>query len=253
MHHVLHAEPALPSRLDPGIAHAFDAVVARSLAKRPQDRFQSANEFSVALLAAFRGRPAAEAVPPADLRSDRTLSPQQSARYEHTGTLGAAKQLEPLSTTLPAQTLAEIEASLTRAIGPLAKQLVKRGAAQSRSIDEFYAVLADNLPQGREREAFLTRIRRLDIGASGASGPLPATSAQASASAARVATTPTKAFDPAMLAHCEKHLARHVGPLARVLIKRASSDSGNVAELVRKLAEHIDDEGDRQTFIDGVG
>ena len=81
---------------------------------------------------------------------------------------------------------------------------------------------------------------------------MPATSAQASASAARVATTPTKAFDPAMLARCEKQLARHVGPLARVLIKRASSDSGNVAELVRKLAEHIDDEGDRQAFIDDV-
>ncbi len=249
MHNVMQAEPMLPSSLVPGIAPAFDAVVARALAKRPADRFQSAHEFSAALLAAFRGRPAAEAVPPAPPLAERTLSPEQTARYERTGTIGARKQLEPLSlsSTLPAQTLAEIEASLTRFIGPLAKQLVRQSAAQVRHVDEFYAVLADNIPPGSERDAFLSRIRRLDVGSSSASNPPVTVPPGTFGSAARPA-----GFDANTLARCEKELARHVGPLARVLIKRAANDSGDLADLYRKLAQHIDAKADREAFLNAM-
>jgi eukaryotic-like serine/threonine-protein kinase len=80
MHHMLHAEPALPSTHDSRIGPAFDAVIARALAKRPQDRFASARAFSAALLAAARGRSAAEAVAPAAIDDDVTLSPGQTAR-----------------------------------------------------------------------------------------------------------------------------------------------------------------------------
>ncbi len=55
-----------------------------------------------------------------------------------------------------------------------------------------------------------------------------------------------------MLAAAEKRLAQHVGPLARVLIKRAANDSGNVKELYRKLAEHIDSETERKAFLDSL-
>ena len=217
------------------------------LAKRPQDRFQSAHEFSAALLAAFRGRPAAEAVPPAPPDAESTLSPEQTARYERTGTIGARKQLDPLSTSLPPQTLAEIEASLTRSIGPLAKQLVRQSAAQARHVDEFYAVLADNIPPGAERDAFLSRIRRLDVGSSSASIPPTAAPTGAFAPSAR-----TAGFDADTLARCEKELARHVGPLARVLIKRAANDSGDLADLYRKLAQHIDAKADREAFLNAM-
>lgn len=246
MHHVLHAEPALPSTLDDRVGPAFDAVVARALAKRPADRFQTAQQFSVALLAAFRGRTAAEAVPPARLDAERTLSAEQTARYTRTGTVGAPKQLGPLSSTLPAHTLIEIEASLTRVIGPLAKQLVRKAAAEARSVDEFYAVLSDNVPHGVERDAFLARVRRLDVGASAATTP------PAAASRPPVAPALAAVFDAALLARCEKQLAQHVGPLARVLIKRAANDSGNVAELVHKLADQIDSEPERRAFLESL-
>jgi len=144
----------------------------------------------------------------------------------------------------PAHTLAEIEASLTRSIGPLARQLVRQSAAQARSVHEFYATLADNVPAGPERDAFLARIRRLDPGRSGTHAPAPAPAT--GPPSARVA------FDAATLTRCEQQLARHIGPLARVLIKRAANDSGNVAELYRKLAEHIDTEPERQAFLDAL-
>jgi eukaryotic-like serine/threonine-protein kinase len=250
VHHVMNAEPVLPSTLDPSIAPAFDAVVARALAKRPEARFQSADEFSLALLAAFRGKPAAEAVAPSSHGADGTLSPAQTARYEHTGTVGAAQQIGPLSSTLPPHTLAEIEASLARSIGPLAKRLVRQSAAQTHSVQAFYAALADNVPQGPEREAFLERIGRLDTGSTG--GSLGSGAHRAAAAGSRPPGAMPEPFDPAVLARCELHLAKYIGPLAGLLIKRAANDSGNVSELVRKLAEHIDNEAERHAFLQAL-
>jgi len=37
-----------------------------------------------------------------------------------------------------------------------------------------------------------------------------------------------------------------------VLIKRAANDSGNVAELVHKLADQIDSEPERRAFLDSL-
>lgn len=247
MHHVMHSEPPLPSALEPSLGDggpAFDAVIARALAKRPANRFASAAEFSAALMAAFRGKPAAEAVRPAPLPVGVQLSPEQTARYQVTGTVGTPSLVEPLVAALPAATLAEIEASLTRAIGPLAKRLVRQCASQSRTLDEFQAALAAQIPGGPERQAFLRRIRRLDPGAAGTIPPSTGTTVPP-----RTGTEPGVPFDRALLARCEQQLAQHVGPLARVLIKRAVNDSGNVAELMQKLAQHIDDPAERRAFM----
>jgi len=53
MHKVLNTEPLPPSALSVTLPHAFDAVVARAMAKRPADRFATATEFSRALRDAF--------------------------------------------------------------------------------------------------------------------------------------------------------------------------------------------------------
>jgi eukaryotic-like serine/threonine-protein kinase len=194
-------------------------------------------------------------VPPARYDAHQTLSPEQTARFERTGTVGAAKLLDPLSSSLPAQTLAEIEASLTRAIGPLARQLIRRAASHSKSIGEFYAELSDSIPEGAERDAFVKRIRRLDTGSSlsgsstGGSQTQPPATSPGSASVSATNTSTTGSFDAATLARAEKKLAQHVGPLAKLLIKRATSESGSLADLYRKLADHIDDEDERKAFL----
>jgi serine/threonine protein kinase len=54
MQKVLKEEPLPPSTLNVQLPDAIDAVVRKTLAKRPDDRFQSAREFSSALRAALR-------------------------------------------------------------------------------------------------------------------------------------------------------------------------------------------------------
>ena len=60
----VHATPPAPSRDAPGVPPAFDSVIAAALAKRPEDRFQSAGELGEAALAAASGRAATRRVVP---------------------------------------------------------------------------------------------------------------------------------------------------------------------------------------------
>jgi len=250
MHHVLQGDPPLPSTIDTQIGPAFDAVVARSLAKEPTQRFQTAAEFSSALLAAFRGKPAREAVPPAPPEAERTLSPEQTARYERTGTVGTGRAFA-LNRNLGPEMLAKIEASLTRAIGPIAHQLIRQSAEQSNDVDEFYARLSASIPPGGERDAFVAHVRRLD-GGRATHPPRPASATPAPVAAAPRKPGPTQAVDAALLAKAEQELARRIGPLARVLVKRAAAPGIDAASLLHRLAAQIDEPGERQAFLDAM-
>jgi serine/threonine-protein kinase len=59
---ICHAEPARPSLADPGKGwERYDALLMKALAKRPEDRFQTADTFRAALLEAH-ARPAAASI-----------------------------------------------------------------------------------------------------------------------------------------------------------------------------------------------
>jgi len=64
MHRVLHGQPEAPSVLNVQIPRGFDAVVAKAMAKRPEDRYQSASEFAQAVRDAAEGRLAPPPPPP---------------------------------------------------------------------------------------------------------------------------------------------------------------------------------------------
>ena len=61
MHKALNTDPPLPSQITVTCPQAFDGVVRKAMAKRPEDRFQSAMEFLEALQEAAAGRPLASA------------------------------------------------------------------------------------------------------------------------------------------------------------------------------------------------
>ncbi len=56
MHKVLNTEPPPPSALSVTVPRSFDAVVARAMEKRPQDRYPTAAEFARAVRAALENR-----------------------------------------------------------------------------------------------------------------------------------------------------------------------------------------------------
>jgi len=55
--------PAIPSTIDPGVSPEIDAVVMRALAKRADERYQSASDFRADVERAIAGSPVTAAVP----------------------------------------------------------------------------------------------------------------------------------------------------------------------------------------------
>jgi len=143
------------------------------------------------------------------------------------------------------EALAEIERSLSRHMGPLAKLLIRKGRAETTSFDEFFHLLADQIPDAEEQKAFLKKVAAFKPAKHGeATPPAPPPAA------ARTTTGATRAaFTPEVLALAEKRLASYVGPLARLLIKDAVGKTGDLKQLYAELASHIDEEDERREFL----
>jgi serine/threonine-protein kinase len=252
MHKVLQAEPVKPSQVKPGIPEGFDIVVARALAKKPEERFQSAREFQATLLLALHGKPVSATPGPAR-RADptRTLTALEAAQ------LAVAPGPAPTATAIsraPAlaiepEALAEIERSLSRHMGPLAKLLVQRSQKECASIEEFFRVLAENIPNDDEQAEFMRKMTALKKGErTDKTGKTTVGGTMIQAPRPQAGST-MSVFKPEVLAAAERQLASYVGPLARVLIKEAAGKSGNIKELYTQLAAHIDSEEERRDFL----
>ena len=74
MHKALNTEPTPPSALASTAPRGFDAVIAKALAKRPEDRFASAGAFAEAIRAAATGP-----TPPAEADATLVASPPRAA------------------------------------------------------------------------------------------------------------------------------------------------------------------------------
>ncbi|WP_313954178.1 serine/threonine-protein kinase [Accumulibacter sp.] len=249
MHNVLHLDPAPPSSIVPDVPAVFDGLLARALAKEPDERFQTARDFASALMAAFvKSKPVvAGTAQPAGSYAGPTTPSRPAAHDGTAGNSGSSSMPGSQSMTLPPEMLAEIESSLVKSIGPLARLLVRKSAMHATSVEAFNLELADNIPEGIERSDFLKRIERLEKSSPSASIP-PAPTRPPESNPSR----PTAVFDAETLVAAEKRLAQYVGPLAKVLVKRAASTSGDVRELYRKLAEQIDSGPERAAFLKGL-
>ena len=136
MHKVLQGEPAAPSTLKPGIPAGFDGVVARALAKKPDERFQTAREFQAAMLMALQGKSVTATM---TLRTQTAMKPPEQV---------------PVLAISP-EVLAQIEGSLSRHLGPLAKVLIRKTQGETTDFDTFFNLLAEQIPNAEEQRAFL--------------------------------------------------------------------------------------------------
>ena len=228
MHNVLQGQPAAPSTLKPGHPAGFDAVVSRALAKKPDERFQTAREFQAAMLMALQGK---------NVTATMTLRTQTAMR---------PPEKMPVLAIDP-EVLAQIEGSLSRHLGPLAKVLVRKTQAETTDFDTFFHLLADQIPDAEEQRAFLEKVATLKPAPRArAEGVKPAPAPVAPAPRTR---EEAPAFSADVLAAAEKRLASYVGPLARLLIKDAATKTSDLKELYRHLAAHIDSEEERRDFL----
>jgi serine/threonine-protein kinase len=205
--------------LDPSLPPALAAVVAMAVAKPPEQRFQSAAEMAAAIRAALGQAAQAPSAPaPTVIRRD-VARPDADPRLNDTVLLGA------------------IERRLAHYMGPIAGRMVRQAARDADSADTLCDRLAANIDNAGERTRFLADVKaRLQQGGDtlGRSSP-------------GVAAT----LSEAEIEQVQQDLTRYLGPIAKVLVKRAAASATTTAGLRQALAEHLDQPAERTTFLSG--
>jgi serine/threonine protein kinase len=142
--------PRPPASLNPFLPPALSAVILRALEKHPGDRFQSADEFRMALETVAGPRAGVTVVPPA------------AERPAPAPALHAATVTLPGAGTAPSawdpDVLSKAARELAVYIGPLAKVLVNRAAKRSQNVRQLYETVAAEIPAAADREKFLRKI-----------------------------------------------------------------------------------------------
>ena len=141
------------------------------------------------------------------------------------------------------------ERILAQHIGPMARILVRRSVPRAGSLPELLQSLADLIPDPAPRSAFLSSA----LAGSGLSGVSSSARSVVNASTSATSAAAVSVIASADLERIEKLFARHMGPMAKVLVRRESRTANSLDTLCRALASHLDKDAERQRFLNDAG
>jgi tRNA A-37 threonylcarbamoyl transferase component Bud32 len=224
------------------IPEGIDEVIGLALAKLPEQRFQNAHAFHHALQLAAGGMVGPRESVDATVvnLAQVQLAPQAQADWDET-------------------TLNTVERNLARYVGPLAKVLVRKAATQTQDMAELYSLLATNIGDRDERRKFVaTMPAGASVpGASGSHGITSASTPGTEPSALRSGSigsriTPPVPLESQFVHETTQRLLVYLGPIGRVVARRAAEQAKSRQEFVQLVAGHIGTQ-DRTAFLREVG
>ena len=266
MYKAVHEPLVLPSRL-PGLQRLapYDALLTSALAKNPAERYADAVQFIDALEATM-GRLHPDSISNATITA---LMPQALAAP------GDLVTGSSLPTQFSADDLAQAAARLGRHVGPMAQVMVKRVARGCPDLPTLYARLAEQVTDPAARLAFQHEADTLATGTGAARAPGTAAGTGAGRhpthpAAARHATGTAGSSvgsasgsgnssghtaslappSPAMLEAAQRLLARQLGPIAGLLVKKALAAAPQREAFIQRLAAAVDDPATRARLVD---
>jgi len=234
---ICYEEAKPPSELSKlPISPALDAIVMTAMTKDPTARFQNAKAFNRALRLA--------------------LDPQLNVKRETQD----ATEINLAAVTLQAQaapvwddtTLHTIERELADLVGPMARVMVKKAAAKSRDTAELYALISDSITDPEVRQRFIDGMQKAAAERSGASKTATSVRSGATKTATNVRGTlapqlrsmsgDTQALaplDPSFVEQTTSRLAVYLGPIAKVVARKAAKEAANRQQFVQLIANHL--------------
>jgi eukaryotic-like serine/threonine-protein kinase len=227
---LLNEDPRDLAEIVPGMPDDLRSALRRAMEKPRDARFDSAQAMADALRNAMRA-PALVAT---------TVS------EDHTVVLRSAPAPAPAAVAFDDVTLTTIERRLAEHIGPIARQLVRNAARQSNSVETLCEAVASNIVQPDERKRFLDGILRTPSLRTGSAAAQSGVQRQPATGSGTAAST---SISGEQIERVERALTRHVGPIARLLVKRALPDVKSEAELWDRLAAHVEPAADRDAFL----
>ena len=265
MFKVMNQDPVPPSQVEEAAARpvGYDTIIAKALARNPADRYANAAEFRRAL--AHRLRPSLEAgsgitdIPtllrrmpardpgetlPAALDGPTAMpgsgrstpaAPVSTPTGHRAGTAGSTGLAVP--TGWDDSALAPIERALASVVGPMARVMVRQAARQCSDGASLVQALSAQLGSDADRarfaarlEAGTTHLTRTTVGTAATTGSTAGSSAHGTAAGAGE-------LDEALKAHALKVMTRHLGPIAKILVRKAAAQTSQPARFVELLAD----------------
>jgi serine/threonine-protein kinase len=279
MHQIINETPVAPSVRRPGLHPAFDAVVQKAMAKRAEDRYPTAQAFLEALTAAHLQHTGGQPITVED--NERTvLAFQRPVQAEparapnashHASQLGSAPApasgvstagaSAALTASAPDWLLAlapDLQVALSTQIGPVARLVLKNTARDARDLDELCARLLPHIGSEAGRVQFQGAVRDIKkkhgLSTLSTMGGRSQAQNPGAAQLTQMTGMPTLLqLAPELMEAAQQKLAVYVGPIAKVLAKRASKMTGNADEFYRLLADNLSDPQERARFLREVG
>jgi serine/threonine-protein kinase len=284
MYKILNEQPPAPSVVTKGMRPAsYDAVVARAIAKDPADRYPDAQAMRAALQALSRApampgakatvilpihrdgeHPGTTSAVSPSVASPHTEPPRRDPQSSHAGGSNASHASgSPMASGAhtshsghsgsgvsignwdPAE-LQRLERALATHVGPMARVMVRDAARTHHDASSLASAVSHHIPDEHRRHQFMEQAR-------GSSQITPRGSPTASGATPIPPHAPTPAA-PAHVALTEDYknlvgqiFTRKMGPIVRVMVKRAADAAGGSQERFVQLLLEALPEADRWT------
>lgn len=224
--------------LSGGQMPALASILETALNPSPDQRYQSAAEFRDSLIQWLSGATAS---------ANATATVVSDARPAQGGQGTGRGSVSP-------ELLKLIEERLASYVGPMAGHIVRRAFRTDSDVASLTKELAGHIPDGAERDEFVSDIERSDLVRAAHQGSTPAMQVRGSRTtvASPVHDASPLTLSPEQLGRIAAELTYFVGPLSSRLVQSASIRVATLADLYLELATNIPSEPERQKFLERV-
>ncbi|HEY0819910.1 MAG TPA: serine/threonine-protein kinase [Rhizobacter sp.] len=253
MYKVVNEHPMLPSKLpDSGRPDFYDPIVAKALAKKPQDRYQSVAEFRAALARRdLSAEPDSGETTVIVVREDSPPAPPVGVLEPPSGVPRSA------ATTIPGwdpATLHQVELALASFVGPMAKVIVRKAARDHHDINALKTSLCDQLGNEQDRQRFMAKFAALTSpgavsGSSKITGAATRAPAQPGTHTSNGSAVGGAAITPDTLAHATRVLTSSIGPIASIVVKKSAAKAQTQEQLYLLLGEQVNAGAERDKLL----
>lgn len=146
-----------------------------------------------------------------------------------------------------AEMVAALEDVLEGFVGALARRVVAPAVPKAANFDELISFLAGFILTDGSQARFKDKVNKLLEAQR--EGTLPRVSAGERARIETAPKEPRLALDEAELKAAEQSLAHHIGPIARIIVKRAHAECATREAFYDRLAEELTDPTERDEFL----
>jgi len=241
-----HRPPSQVSKLE--VTAGLDAIVATALSKSPDTRFQNARAFNRALRQAL----------------DPQLTWKGEAIDATEVNLAAVTMQRPPPPGWDDTILLTVEKQLARFLGPMARVIIRKAAAKTTQTAALYALAAESISDADERRKFMAEMpgtqpptpTTTNSGMSGTQ-PISVRKGQTAPPQVRSQSGGTRPLNPVPLDQSfvdqtTIRLAVYLGPLAKVVARKAAQKAGTQQEFVQLVAGHLGAQ-ERGAFLRELG